>query len=286
MYDDTHPAYQSLAKIGQEIVHKVRPKALIFFSAHWQSEAGPNTIEVNVSEDEPLIYDFGGFPKHYYAEKFHHRGSMELSGKVVKTLRESGIKVVERERGLDHGVWVVGKVMFEKHGLDDDNRNLTQREKAKKNSLLVGEDGEVVPIVQVSLFEDDKDAAAHVRLGKAVEKLREDGVAVICSGMAVHNLRDYFMMQGMPGDRPYTKPFEEAVKVAVETADLKIREQSTVDLLKRTDARKAHPTFEHLLPMHIGVGAAGVDQGKQLFTMAEGSVSWAQYRFGDVGVVA
>lgn len=54
------------------------------------------------------------------------------------------------------------------------------------------------------------------------------------------------------------------------------------ELLKRKDARQAHPSFEHLLPIHVGAGAAGVDHGKRLWTMEEGSMAWAQYRFGEV----
>lgn len=57
-------------------------------------------------------------------------------------------------------------------------------------------------------------------------------------------------------------------------------------LLTRSDARRAHPSFEHLLPIHIGAGAAGKDMGKQLWTLPEGSMSWAQYRFGDVAVAS
>jgi len=55
-----------------------------------------------------------------------------------------------------------------------------------------------------------------------------------------------------------------------------------VQLLKRPDARQAHPTFDHLLPIHVGAGAAGEDQGERLWTLAEGSMSWAQFRFGQV----
>jgi 4,5-DOPA dioxygenase extradiol len=58
-----------------------------------------------------------------------------------------------------------------------------------------------------------------------------------------------------------------------------------VALLQRSDARKAHPSFEHLLPVHVAAGAAGDDQGKQLWTLPEGSMSWAQYRFGEVAAV-
>jgi 4,5-DOPA dioxygenase extradiol len=92
------------------------------------------------------------------------------------------------------------------------------------------------------------------------------------------------MFAGMSGGNnplPYTKSFDEALKVAA-TSDPEQREQKMADLLKRSDARKAHPTFEHLLPVHVGAGAAGTDVGKQLWTLAEASMSWAQYRFGQV----
>ena len=55
-------------------------------------------------------------------------------------------------------------------------------------------------------------------------------------------------------------------------------------LLERDDARKAHPSLEHILPIHIGAGAAGSDLGERLWTLPEGSLSWAQYRFGSVTV--
>lgn len=53
-------------------------------------------------------------------------------------------------------------------------------------------------------------------------------------------------------------------------------------LMKRGDARKAHPSLDHILPIYIGAGAAGSDPGEQLWTFPEGSLSWAQYRFGKV----
>lgn len=53
-------------------------------------------------------------------------------------------------------------------------------------------------------------------------------------------------------------------------------------LLKREDARKAHPTLEHLAPMYVAAGAGGSDSGEQVWTFPEGCLSWAQYRFGSV----
>lgn len=82
---------------------------------------------------------------------------------------------------------------------------------------------------------------------------------------------------------PYSYSFDEALREAVETKPGKERDVAMEGLLKRPDARMAHPTFEHLLPIHIGVGAAGNDSGKQIWTLPEGSLSWGQYKFGEVG---
>jgi 4,5-DOPA dioxygenase extradiol len=59
-----------------------------------------------------------------------------------------------------------------------------------------------------------------------------------------------------------------------------------LELMRRSDARQAHPSVEHILPMYIAAGASGEDLGEQLWTLAEGSLSWAQYRFGGVAAAA
>lgn len=53
-------------------------------------------------------------------------------------------------------------------------------------------------------------------------------------------------------------------------------------LMQTGDAKKAHPSTEHILPLFVAAGAAGGDVGKRLWSLVEGSVSWASYRFGDV----
>lgn len=257
MYDNKHPVFPQLQAIGREITQKVKPAAIVVFSAHWQGER-PNTIEVNISEQEPLLYDFYGFPRHYYAEKYPNKGSPDLARKVISALKEANIRTQEAERGLDHGVFVPFKIMFD----------------PKDNPAGV-------PIVQVSLFDDDTDAEAHIRLGHAVQKLREENILIMCSGMSVHNLRH--LMMGAGGKiLPYATNFDQAIKDAAETRPGEHRDEVMIDLLKHSDARQAHPTFEHLLPIHIAAGASGEDQGKQLWTLVEGPMAWAQYRFGEV----
>ena len=79
----------------------------------------------------------------------------------------------------------------------------------------------------------------------------------------------------------YAISFDKALKEAA-AAKPEERQAKMSTLLKRSDARKAHPTLDHILPAHIAAGAGGEDLGEQLWTMPEGSVSWAQYRFGKV----
>jgi 4,5-DOPA dioxygenase extradiol len=79
----------------------------------------------------------------------------------------------------------------------------------------------------------------------------------------------------------YSFTFDDALNDAV-TSDPEEREEKMQELMKRSDGRQAHPTLDHILPMYVAAGAAGQSSGKQLWTMPEISLSWAQYRFGEL----
>ena len=113
MENTKHPAYAKMAAIGREITMKIKPKAVVVFSAHWQD--GPNKISVNVAEQTDIIYDFYGFPEHYYEYKYPNKGSPEVAERVIEKLAQAGVEVEIVKRGLDHGVWagfIVGKLWF------------------------------------------------------------------------------------------------------------------------------------------------------------------------------
>jgi 4,5-DOPA dioxygenase extradiol len=223
MEDYDHPAYAKLQEIGKEITQKVKPKAVVVFSAHWQ--AGQNSIEVNTAADStPLIYDYFGqvcegtdttsqccgdvpsshtrnmlivpllcrFPEHYYKVKYQNIGSKDVSSRVLDALKTAGISAKGVSRGLDHGVFAPFTVAFN----------------PESNPLNV-------PLVQVSLFDSD-DADQHYRLGEAMQGLREEGILVIVSGMAVHNLRDMWKAMQRPAPMSYSVSFDAALKEAVE----------------------------------------------------------------------
>jgi 4,5-DOPA dioxygenase extradiol len=103
MENTQHPAYAKLVEVGKEITTKVKPKAIVVFSAHWQDS--PDRIQINAAEDTDIIYDFYGFPAHYYEYQFPNKGSPELANKVIERLGGIGVEVQKVKRGLDHGVW-------------------------------------------------------------------------------------------------------------------------------------------------------------------------------------
>ena len=119
-------------------------------------------------------------------------GNKALAETVISRIRSAGIKAEGVERGLDHGVFAPFRVAFD----------------PEKNALKV-------PIVQVSLF-DNEDPDAHYKLGQAISSLRDEGIQIIVSGMAVHNLRDLWRSMSKPGAMAYTTSFDQALKDAVE----------------------------------------------------------------------
>ncbi|OBT89055.1 hypothetical protein VE02_02012 [Pseudogymnoascus sp. 03VT05] len=254
-YDTAHPAYARLTALGQEITSTIKFKAILVLSAHWEGSA--TTLSINSAPSTPLIYDFGGFPSHYYKAKYPHTGSPQLAQSALRLLADAGISAKPATRGLDHGVWVPFSILFN----------------PETNPVSV-------PIVQLSLFDSDS-GDAHYSLGEALAPLRDEGVLIIVSGQAVHNLPDFFASRGSLKPRDYALTFDEALKQAVESEPAE-RKAKMGELLKRGDARKAHPTFEHLLPVFVGAGAAKDDRGVRLWTMCEGSVSWGMFRFGDL----
>ncbi|KAJ2786032.1 hypothetical protein GGI15_001740 [Coemansia interrupta] len=248
-YPPSEPIAQGLSKIGREIL-ALNPRALLILSGHW--EAGPASLQINSksAQPQPLIYDFYGFPASFYEEKFPHTASPQFAQEVASLVSQADIPIDLVDRGLDHGVWVVLK----KAGLAD----------------------APFPIVQLSLFHDDS-MERHVRLGEALSELRKRGVVVVGSGMAVHNLRDLFGPGATRGVRDYVPLFDKEIEAALNSDD---RRRAVVDLAHSDYLRSAHPTLEHLLPLHVAVGAAkDAANVEKMLEAYQVSMSWSCYKF-------
>src|ERR1041385_4367058 len=80
-----------------------RPKAILMVSAHW--EEAP--LAIGAIETIPLVYDFWGFPEHYYQVEYAAPGAPQLAESVRKLLRAPATPVHDDpRRGLDHGAYV------------------------------------------------------------------------------------------------------------------------------------------------------------------------------------
>ncbi|WVR00174.1 hypothetical protein IAU59_007316 [Kwoniella sp. CBS 9459] len=228
--------YKAWQKFGRMINSEtLKPKGIIAVSAHWENEDqhGPGSagVIVNSNTANPLIYDFGGFPKHFYQFQFRSFADPTLQARIVETLKQDGIPVRREDRGPDHGVWIPFKAAF-------------------------GDDSPL-PIVQVSL-PGTSDPLASVKLGRSLGRLRDEGYAVVATGQVVHNLRDLFTGR----KTPYTKPFMHSLESALSapaSASPGVSGsgavESTVDLLRSPLYKQAHPTDEHFFPILVALGA-------------------------------
>lgn len=114
-------------------------------------------------QENRLIYDFYGFPKHIYDEKFRSKNDLSIAERVAKDISSGpgSIRVSLAQRGIDHGVWVPLKVAFPAESPQDWNLD--------------------IPLIQVSLTSDDTDFDSHYKLGQALSKYRSEGGLVLLS---------------------------------------------------------------------------------------------------------
>jgi aromatic ring-opening dioxygenase catalytic subunit (LigB family) len=128
------------------------------------------------------------------------------------------------------------------------------------------------------------DPAEHIRLGRALAPLRDEGVLIVGSGMSYHNMRTLMTnMRGGANDRPPdsgSQRFDDWLEEVLTREAPEARVAALAAWDKAPAARDAHPREEHLLPLHVVVGAAGNDPGRRtLKDVVMGAVESA-FRFG------
>ncbi|WIN00790.1 class III extradiol ring-cleavage dioxygenase [Actinoplanes oblitus] len=197
-----------------------RPKAILMASAHWESAP----LMLGATETVPLVYDFGGFPQHYYQVEYRAPGAPVLADQVA-ALMPDGEPVARTDRGLDHGAYVPLTVMYPEAD---------------------------IPVLQMSLPTCEPDRLLD--LGARLAPLRDEGVLIVGSGFTTHGLpflRDWRTDAVAPG---WSREFD------AWTAETLAR--GAVDELADFRAVApgmpyAHPTIEHFAPMFLTLGASG-----------------------------
>lgn len=225
-----------------------RPRAIALVTAHWLA-AQPS---LGAAARPGLLYDYYGFPPQTYALTYPAPGAPQLAEQAAALLADAGFgPKLDRERGYDHGVFVPLKLMFPQAD---------------------------VPVLQVSLLQS-LDAAAHLRLGRALAPLREQGVLIVGSGMSYHNMRGY----GDPSALPASQAFDQwlADTVALPAAERAAR-LADWTAASAPAGRLAHPrgAEEHLLPLLVAAGAAGDSAGRRDFSDRVLGVVVSAFRFG------
>jgi 4,5-DOPA dioxygenase extradiol len=197
-----------------------KPKAVLCVSAHWVTEG----TGVTAMPKPKTIHDFYGFPEELYQIRYPAKGSMELAKRVQKLIQSVPVDL-DLEWGLDHGTWVPLKILFPKAD---------------------------VPVVQLSL-NANLSPKQHYAIGKELTPLREEGVLILGSGNCVHNL----MRMDWDGEPfKWALDFDRFVKDSLSTRN----DKALVDYESRADAKLAHPSNEHYLPLLYAIGAAGTDK--------------------------
>ncbi|KAF8775149.1 hypothetical protein HU200_004546 [Digitaria exilis] len=181
--------------------------------------------------------------------KYPAPGAPDLALRTKELLEQAGFGPVKEDhsRGLDHGAWVPLMLMY-----PDAN----------------------IPVCQLSV-QTDRDGTYHYNLGRALAPLREEGVLILGSGSATHNLRKMG-----PTNAPvpqWATEFDTWIKDSLLAG--RYEDVNRFDE-KAPHARTAHPWPDHFYPLHVALGAAGdgakAEQIHQSWTNA--TLSYSSYR--------
>ena len=201
------------------------PKALLIISAHWEE----SEFTVQTKTAPGLFFDYYGFPEHTYQLQWPARGSQALAARVQELAAEAGITVAADEaRDYDHGVFI---------------------------PMLMAWPDAGIPTIQLSL-KKGLNPEEHIALGCALAPLRDEGVAIIGSGMSFHSI-PRLMGRGPShgiGSGPASHAFDNWLQETLNG--------DRSELLNWADAPNAHdchPREEHLIPLMVIAGAAGDD---------------------------
>jgi len=221
------PSHQQLVQFLLQFVQQMpTPEAIIVISAHWEQPV----FTLTAADQPELIYDYGGFPPESYDIQYPAPGDPALAQRCNRLLRQQQIASrLDTSRGFDHGLFVPLKIMYPEAN---------------------------IPCVQISL-NTSLDAQAHIELGKALQPLLADNILLLGSGFSFHNLRAFFNPMNNT-ERQQNIAFEQWLIDTCCNQQLTqtVREQRLTEWQQAPFARYCHPREEHLLPLHVCLGAA------------------------------
>jgi len=182
-------------------------------------------------------------------------GDLSRARAMLEHLRGCGVDAVAGAPRLDHGAWVPLRA------LDPAGQR---------------------PVITLSLREDF-DPAAHLALGRALEALRQDGVALVASGGLTHNQAEF--RRGWHRGEAHDTTTDWSARFAAHALALldatePDRARGLLDAPSHPDFARAHPTLDHWLPVLVAAGAAGGDAATVLHRGFQHGLSTALVAFG------
>lgn len=234
------PARGFLEGLGGELG---RPEAVLCVSAHWETAAPA----LSLAASPETIHDFFGFPEALYRLRYPAPGAPDLARRAAALLGAAGQEAsLVEDRGLDHGAWIPLMLMYADAG---------------------------VPVTQLSVLTGDG-PTAHLALGRALAPLRAEGVLILGSGGAVHNLREWHA--GDATVPAWAQAFDDWLAESIEAGAL---DDLAAYRAHHPEGARAHPSEEHILPLLVAAGAGGA--GRVLHrSFDKGGLSMAAYAFG------
>nr|TKW18021.1 hypothetical protein SEVIR_5G406800v2 [Setaria viridis] len=243
--DDSLPARHVLKSwVPAGLAGPQPPSAILVVSGHWETD----TPAVNVIRGtNDTIHDFYGFPAEMYKLAYPAPGAPDVAERTKQLLEDAGFGPVaeDRRRGLDHGAWVPLMLMYP----------------------------------EAALGADGRDGAYHYDLGRALAPLREEGVLVVGSGSATHNMRRILRTLAPTSHEPaprWAAEFDDWPRESLLGA-----RHDDVYLEVAPHAEVAHPQPDHFYPLHVALGAAGDGCKAELIhhSWSNATLSYASYRF-------
>ncbi|MGH8289398.1 MAG: DODA-type extradiol aromatic ring-opening family dioxygenase [Steroidobacteraceae bacterium] len=237
---------ESLRELPRQLPQK--PQAILVISGHWEER----DFAVMGAAAPGMIYDFGGFPEELYRIRYPALGSPRTAGRALALIQQAKLAAhLDPGRGFDHGTYSLLAVCYPEAD---------------------------VPVLQVSL-RADYDPEAHLKLGRALAPLRDEGILIIGSGSSYHNLRRFFERRGRRQD---SGQFDAWLRDTLLDATPAQRSERLLEWARAPAAREAHPREEHLMPLHVVVGAAEEEPGRVIYSQEDflGTITLSSYRFG------
>lgn len=212
---------QHMKELRSKILPKEKPKSIVVFSAHWESDP----IKISSASTPKMYFDYHGFPPESYEYKYPAPGSPVLAHKIQSLLGNAGLESeLDDQRGFDHGVFIPLMIMYPEAD---------------------------IPVVSVSLHSSS--AQTNIQIGRALQPLREEGILILGSGYTFHNMDAFFR----PSDESHlaSVQFNEWLKDTILSSSGDVISK-LLEWDNAPGARISHPREEHLLPLFMTAAAA------------------------------